>query len=125
MLISDGKNATAGAGESNEPRTLDMRTVAAWASGAIGADLCEKPFRWDQRLFALVLGGGGGGGEGEEEEEVEVTAGEGGVGLGWDALEIQASLKVRTAGGVVCCSGANICRSVVEDNSFCRTQVTP
>lgn len=88
VLISDGKNASAGAEDCDEPRSLDMNTVKAWASGAIGSDLCGKPFRWDQRLFALMLGGGSGG------DGVEVTAGDDRGGLGWDALETQAALKV-------------------------------
>lgn len=45
--------------------TLDMDDIAQGAKDAVGAGLCGKPFRWDQRLFSVMLGSGGGGGGSE------------------------------------------------------------
>lgn len=59
-MITDGKNATAGVDSSGQPRTVDIEAVAEGARGGVGAELCGKPFRWDQRLYTLVIGGGRG-----------------------------------------------------------------
>eukprot|EP00903_Cladosiphon_okamuranus_P006689 g6529.t1 len=82
ILITDGKNVTAassaaagaadaGLGMGGMPRPgaptpLDMDAIAQGARGAVGAELCGKPFRWDQRLFSVILGSRGGGGGGAD-----------------------------------------------------------
>lgn len=40
-------------------QALNMNAVAEAASSAVGSELCGKPFRWDQRLFTLMIGAGG------------------------------------------------------------------
>lgn len=42
------------------PLTMDAVGVAA-ASSAVGSELCGNPFRWDQRLFTLLIRAGDGG----------------------------------------------------------------
>lgn len=84
MLVTDAVNATAGVKDSGEQRTLDMDAVAEGAKGAVGAELCGKPFRWDQRLFTIVVGEGRGGSDG--------GVGDGGLGRATSTTE--AALKV-------------------------------
>lgn len=76
ILITDGNNATAGVtvdnvmamgmgmGMRTAASMLSMEAIGQGASGAVGGELCGKPYRWDQRLFTVILGGAGGGGEG-------------------------------------------------------------
>lgn len=62
--IGSGKGEVAGGTERNDGLSrkqqlpLDMSAVAAAASSAVGSELCGKPFRWDQRLFTLLIGAG-------------------------------------------------------------------
>lgn len=81
ILITDGENATAGVSNTGVPIGIDMNALAEGAKGAIGAELCGKPFRWDQRLFALILGRGAGGDGG-------------GGGIGYAMSPMQTMLKV-------------------------------
>lgn len=76
ILITDGNNATAGVTADNgmamamgmgmptAASMLSMEAIGQGASGAVGGELCGKPYRWDQRLFTVILGGAGGGGKG-------------------------------------------------------------
>ncbi|CAM9727526.1 unnamed protein product, partial [Ectocarpus sp. 13 AM-2016] len=71
ILITDGKNATAGTTADNgmamgmgigmgmptAASMLSMEAIGQGASRAVGGELCGKPYRWDQRLFTVILGG--------------------------------------------------------------------
>lgn len=83
VLITDAKNAAAGF-------PLDMDAVAKSAQGVVGAELCGKPFRWDQRLFTLVIGGRKGGIQGGVGGVFE-----GGTGVGGETAVAIEALKVR------------------------------
>lgn len=91
ILISDGKHATAGVSNSGVPIGIDMDALTEGARGAVGAELCGKPFRWDQRLFSLILGGRAEGGRGEGGGGL--VGGGGGIGYALSATE--TVLKVR------------------------------
>ncbi|CAN0118847.1 unnamed protein product, partial [Hapterophycus canaliculatus] len=71
VLLTDGKNAAGavnaqdsgmgtgmgmGMGMPRASSALDMDTIAEGARGAVDGELCGKPFRWDQRLFTVILG---------------------------------------------------------------------
>lgn len=90
ILISDGKHATAGVSNTGVPIGIDMDALTEGARGAVGAELCGKPFRWDQRFFSLLLGGRaeGGGGEGGR------GLGGGGGGIGYALSATETVLKV-------------------------------
>eukprot|EP00752_Nemacystus_decipiens_P009507 g8498.t1 len=105
ILITDGKNVTAGVGATDAgsgmggmpmarpgPTPLDMDAIAHGARGAVGAELCGKPFRWDQRLFSVVLGSGAAGGSGGASEATvaalrSVSEETGGCLATWDAVD--------------------------------------
>ena len=73
------------------PIGIDMDALTEGARGAVGAELCGKPFRWDQRFFSLLLGGRaeGGGGEGGRG-----LGGGGGGGIGYALSATETVLKV-------------------------------
>lgn len=70
---------------------LDMDAIAQGAKDAVDAGLCGKPFRWDQRLFSVILGSGGGGRGGSGTEGYD-GAGRLGGGV---TEETVAALRVR------------------------------
>ncbi|CAB1109895.1 unnamed protein product [Ectocarpus sp. CCAP 1310/34] len=64
MTVDNGMAMGMGMGMPTAASMLSMEAIGQGASGAVGGELCGKPYRWDQRLFAVILGGAGGGGEG-------------------------------------------------------------
>lgn len=78
------------------PLTMDAVGIAA-ASSAVGSELCGKPFRWDQRLFTLLIRSGDGGkgidGEGGDPDIMSPDFDEAAI----MALKVRGELAARQA----------------------------
>lgn len=57
QIDGDVQGGTEG-GDKAKTLPLDMDAVAATFNSSVGSELCGKPFRWDQRLYTLLVKAG-------------------------------------------------------------------